>query len=697
MCIKGYYLTLRLNGRIAMKKVRAKNIIVGILTIMLVVTGILPFMTKKASAAENTLSEKITLITENETRDSAKDNYSKVTFKINDTSKEIYVKNGDKITLKSTDKNYGVLIGGIENGKSITDDTTVYVKSYAYADVLKLEKTINDSEPDENEMYTLNFSVETGNLPSIESDSQSVILVIDRSLSMACSVDDEADTDPMAPSYEKTRWGAMMQAVDNFLNEFLPEGSSNKVSVVTYCRTADKLIENSSSKEEIMNSLNAIYNRDMYNEDYKDLLKRNNCVYISRGLGSSTNIEQGIKKAGEILNNNAAGSSVILFTDGAANTYDEQKIRGNYYINDEKYTGSESNMNGSYYANKAGKQLAEKGCNIYSIVLMSNDNDITHLVKASMGKETLSYTKSLNKVRFTFTEGGYAKEFYTAGNASDLKDRFRQIMISMTSLPFETASVTDKLDRHFELVDGQDNVIDNKDGTFTINYPDKISANRQTVSVKIKAKDSYAGYSYTNDGCIFSGITDGLTYTQQFTETPAAVILPDAADDEYQVNQNEKLNASTVLSNDNNIIVNNPDKNVSVKTEIISDTKNGSVSFNEDGTFSYTPNQGYSGEDSFNYNVVLSVDGKEYKKTATVTINIIPKPEVGADEEEITQPSEQNIEEQTTQPAQSQENSEKASVQTGDSKIIFWYAALMIVLGTVIATSLIVSRKRKIR
>ena len=93
MCIKGYYLTLRLNGRIAMKKVRAKNIIVGILTIMLVVTGILPFMTKKASAAENTLSDKITLITENETRDSAKDNYSKVTFKINDTSKEIYVKN----------------------------------------------------------------------------------------------------------------------------------------------------------------------------------------------------------------------------------------------------------------------------------------------------------------------------------------------------------------------------------------------------------------------------------------------------------------------------------------------------------------------------------------------------------------------------------------------------------------------------
>ena len=139
----------------------------------------------------------------------------------------------------------------------------------------------------------------------------------------------------------------------------------------------------------------------------------------------------------------------------------------------------------------------------------------------------------------------------------------------MTSLPFETASVTDKLDRHFELVDGQDNVIDNKDGTFTINYPDKISANRQTVSVKIKAKDGYAGYSYTNDGCIFSGITDGLTYTQQFTETPAAVILPDAADDEYQVNQNEKLNASTVLSNDNNIIVNNPDKNVSVKAQII--------------------------------------------------------------------------------------------------------------------------------
>ena len=126
----------------------------------------------------------------------------------------------------------------------------------------------------------------------------------------------------------------------------------------------------------------------------------------------------------------------------------------------------------------------------------------------------------------------------------------------MTGLPFENSSVTDTLDKHFELVPGQENVVVNKDGTFTVKYPEKISATEQTVSVKIKAKDGYTGYSYTNDGCQFDGSINGLTYTQKFEETPAAVILPDADDDEYTVNQDEVLDAGTVLANDNNEIVN---------------------------------------------------------------------------------------------------------------------------------------------
>ena len=97
-----------------MKKKMTLRIIVGMLTIILIVTGILPFMTNKTLAAENVLSDNIILVTENEVSDTAKDGYSKVTFKIGDQTKDVYIKNGNTVKLKSSNKNYGVIAGGIE-------------------------------------------------------------------------------------------------------------------------------------------------------------------------------------------------------------------------------------------------------------------------------------------------------------------------------------------------------------------------------------------------------------------------------------------------------------------------------------------------------------------------------------------------------------------------------------------------------
>ena len=642
-----------------MKKKMTLRIIVGMLTIILIVTGILPFMTNKALAAENVLSDNIILVTENEVSDTAKDGYSKVTFKIGDHTKDVYIKNGNTVKLKSSNKGNGVIAGGIENGEAITENTVIYAKSYSYQGTLSLEKSIQSEAPDENGYYTLQFSAKSQNLPSIKSENQNVILVLDRSFSMACSVDEDVDSDAMAPTYEKTRWSVTINAVEKFLNEFLPEGTSNKVSVISYCGSARTEITNESSKDKIMSKLNSIYNRNMYNEDYKNSSKRYNVTQIGRGLGSATNIQQGLKQVSEIAGD-TTGASVILFTDGGANRYDNGEIGGYYYIknNNEtnRYNKPRDEVNGSYYAGKAGEELKAAGADIYTIVLMSKESDITDLVKVSLGNKSLSYEKSWKKTYFTFSDGGYAKEFYTAANAEQLNNRFKQIMTEMTSLPFETSSVTDTLDKHFKLVVGQENVTDNKDGTFTVKYPEKISATDQIITVKIKAKDEYTGYSYTNDGCQFDGTIDGLTYTQQFEETPAAVILPNAVDDEYTVNQNEVLDASTVLVNDNNKIVNNPKRNLQLKTEIKKDVNNGKIKFNEDGTFQYIPDKGFSGKDTFEYNVVLVIDGKEYIKSAKVTINVIPKqpetPTETASEKETPTPTETESEKETPTPTE---------------------------------------------
>ena len=657
-----------------MKKKMTLRIIVGMLTIILIVTGILPFMTNKALAAENVLSDNIILVTENEVSDTAKDGYSKVTFKIGDHTKDVYIKNGNTVKLKSSNKDYGVIAGGIENGEAITENTVIYAKSYSYQGTLSLEKSIQSETPDENGYYTLQFSAKSQNLPSIKSENQNVILVLDRSFSMACSVDEDVDSDAMAPTYEKTRWSVTINAVEKFLNEFLPEGTSNKVSVISYCGSARTEITNESSKDKIMSKLNSIYNRNMYNEDYKNSSKRYNVTQIGRGLGSATNIQRGLKQVSEIAGD-TTGASVILFTDGGANRYDNGEIGGYYYIknNNEtnRYNKPRDEVNGSYYAGKAGEELKAAGADIYTIVLMSKESDITDLVKVSLGNKSLSYEKSWKKTYFTFSDGGYAKEFYTAANAEQLNNRFKQIMTEMTSLPFETSSVTDTLDKHFELVVGQENVTDNKDGTFTVKYPEKISATDQIITVKIKAKDGYTGYSYTNDGCQFDGTIDGLTYTQQFEETPAAVILPNAVDDEYTVNQNEVLDASTVLVNDNNKIVNNPKRNLQLKTEIKKDVNNGKIKFNEDGTFQYIPDNGFSGKDTFEYNVVLVIDGKEYIKSAKVTINVIPKqpetPSETASEKETPTPTETASEKETPTPTET-ESEKETPTETASEK-----------------------------
>ena len=302
------------------------------------------------------------------------------------------------------------------------------------------------------------------------------------------------------------------------------------------------------------------------------------------------------------------------------------------------------------------------------------------------------------------------------------------------------------------LLRGQENITDNKDGTFTVKYPEKISATDQTVTVKIKAKDGDTGYSYTNDGCQFDGTIDGLTYTQQFEETPAAVILPNAVDDEYTVNQNEVLDASTVLVNDNNKIVNNPKRNLQLKTEIKKDVNNGKIKFNEDGTFQYIPDKGFSGKDTFEYNVVLVIDGKEYIKSAKVTINVIPKqpetPSETASEKETPTPTETASEKETPTPTETASEKEtptptetasekeipsesgtptqtetpavsqndeitsqnirtpevaaneeeviaKTSVKTGDRSNMMYFIMLMLSVGTAMTTTVVVYKKKK--
>ena len=679
-----------------MKKGLAKRILVSLLTVVMISASVLPMLVSTANVARanenvtNVLTEGVEIDTPNVVKDEMYSDYVKVTFIVNDTETIVkYVKTGDTVTVRSTNSSVGVLVGDAPNGSAVTEDTTIYVKTYNYKDVLNIKKELVNEygEPDADGYYTLKFTAGAKNMPSIHSATRNdMVLVIDASLSMACSVKGSRATDGneyMADTYADTRFKAMYNAVDSFLNAFLPEGNDkNTISLVIYNVSAldqlNAIYKKSSTtkKSEVMAALDAVFNEAAFNESFANSPKNEYGVNVDKmtnpgSLASKTNVKAGLDVAADIFvaNNNTNAKSIILFTDGVANrpntavtteSMTQYAVGGTYTYNETDYTISDiayktsyynenneeikDNKNqiaAAYYASQKGQELAKDNVSIYSFALIDS---VTDNVRAAMGDTNLDvseYVSSASPVKkttniklqispkFTYTESGtgYAKKFFATTNVDELNKEFKSIIASLKELPFDTATVTDTLNEHFELVPGQTGVTDNGNGTFTVTYPKKITTDAQEITVKIKAKDGYAGSSYTNAGCTFNATVGDLTYSQDFAEEPSAVITPDAVNDSYTVNQGETLTVAdvSVLDNDNNIKVNKPDKNVTIKAEKVTDPQNGTITFNEDGTFTYTPNNGFSGEDTFRYKTVLTVDGRTYEKEATVTITVVPK------------------------------------------------------------------------
>jgi VCBS repeat-containing protein len=90
---------------------------------------------------------------------------------------------------------------------------------------------------------------------------------------------------------------------------------------------------------------------------------------------------------------------------------------------------------------------------------------------------------------------------------------------------------------------------------------------------------------------------------------------PTAVNDTYQTNKNTPLSVPTpgVLGNDTD-----PEGNT-LRAILVSSPAHGSLTLNSNGSFSYTPNTGFTGDDTFTYK---ANDGALDSNVATVTINV---------------------------------------------------------------------------
>ncbi|MCG3209027.1 MAG: hypothetical protein FOGNACKC_02643 [Anaerolineae bacterium] len=154
-------------------------------------------------------------------------------------------------------------------------------------------------------------------------------------------------------------------------------------------------------------------------------------------------------------------------------------------------------------------------------------------------------------------------------------------------------------------------VVNNGDGTFTY-----------TPNENFNGSDSF-DYQICD-------ATD-LCATATVTINVIAVNDPPVAEDDSATTDEDSPVTINAAANDSDVDGNLDPSSASV----VSGQTNGSVTNNGDGTFTYTPNENFNGEDSFTYEI-CDTDDLCDTATVTITVNPVNDPPVAVDDSEST-------------------------------------------------------------
>ena len=136
----------------------------------------------------------------------------------------------------------------------------------------------------------------------------------------------------------------------------------------------------------------------------------------------------------------------------------------------------------------------------------------------------------------------------------------------------------------------------NSDGSYTY-----------TPTANFNGTDSFTYQA--NDGTLNSNVATITITVSAVNDAPVAMA------DSATVNEDAVLNGSTVLANDSDTDVDN------LTATLVTVPSHGTLVFNSDGSYTYTPTANFNGTDSFTYQ---ANDGTNNSTVATVAITIAP-------------------------------------------------------------------------
>lgn len=478
-----------------------------------------------------------------------------------------------------------------------------------------------------------------------EQSDREIVLVLDSSGSMK----------DYLVNASKSKLDTLKDATDAFIDSLLVEENKGKIKigVVWYDTNVTKtcaLSDDAAKLDACLNSEEADGGTNVQEgireakKLFTDKKNEKDLIVLSDGLPTFfTTVKDGVQHT---HGTGKTDEHESLSTRGFTSTSDRYELNGNYVR--DGYVEYEDRLDGTTYKCEA-RGYYSKYLNLYEGYEIVGACDAGYMKKPSEAakEETESFTGKIYSIGFGVGADSDAENFlqsivknggryFDANDSAKLNEAFaavsKDIEVVAKDLTIRdvvpSTFTVDKVALKEKYGDAVE-IIEEKDQTIIIYKFNELSSKKpEELEFTVTAQDDYYGSMYTNSEASVTGTaSDGNKFYENVDGkikedliNPVAPIAVKANPDHYETYTNEELSrdeAQGVRNNDSSVKSENEVKSVLDKVRLVTDAKYGKLTLNENGSFTYNPNQNFRGNDSFTYYVETTIEDKNGNKTIT--------------------------------------------------------------------------------
>ena len=479
-----------------------------------------------------------------------------------------------------------------------------------------------------------------------EQSDREIVLVLDSSGSMK----------DYLVNASKSKLDTLKDATDAFIDSLLVEENKGKIKigVVWYDTNVTKtcaLSDDAAKLDACLNSEEAADGGTNVQEGIREAKKlftdkknEKDLIVLSDGLPTFfTTVKDGVQHT---HGTGKADEHESLSTRGFTSTSDRYELNGKHVR--DGYATYEDRLDGTTYKCEA-RGYYSKYLDWYEGYEIVGACDAGYMKKPSDAakEEAESFTGKIYSIGFGVGADSDAEKFlqsivknggryFDASDSAKLNEAFaavsKDIEVVAKDLTIRdvvpSTFTVDKVALKEKYGDAVEIIEENNQTIIIYKFNELSSKKPEELEFTVTAQDDYYGSMYTNSEASVTGTaSDGNKFYENVDGkikedliNPVAPIAVKANPDHYETYTNEELSrdeAQGVRNNDSSVKSENEVKSVLDKVRLVTDAKYGKLTLNENGSFTYNPNQNFRGNDSFTYYVETTIEDKNGNKTIT--------------------------------------------------------------------------------